>query len=112
MIELADIDLFPVDEVMARLTSCTETAFVEIFVACKAASGEAEISAIQIFRLDRGPFLLRNMGGGMTFVAGKAGMLAFKDVSRLLVVESMDIPLDERKIFAIVFGVATGALLA
>lgn len=47
----------------------------------------------------------------MTFVAFHSDVLAFKQVSGFLVVESLGVPLDKGEVFAIVFGVATGALL-
>lgn len=39
-------------------------------------------------------------------------MLAFEHISGLVVVELLDVPLNQRKIFAVVLGVAFGALLA
>src|SRR5690349_6119672 len=47
----------------------------------------------------------------MTAVACKAGVLPLQCVSRLLVIERLFIPLDQGKIFAIVFGVTADALL-
>jgi len=52
------------------------------------------------------------MGGVVALVAGKSGVLALEQITGFLVVERLWIPLNERKIFAIVFGVAAGALLA
>ncbi len=48
----------------------------------------------------------------VAFIARQAGVLAFKQVAGLLVIESLGVPLDQREIFAIVFGVAAGAFLA
>lgn len=39
-------------------------------------------------------------------------MLALKDISRLLVIEGLDVPLNEGRILAVVFRVATQTLLA
>ena len=38
-------------------------------------------------------------------------MLALKGVPRVLVVERLDVPFDQREIFAIMFGMAAGAFL-
>lgn len=48
----------------------------------------------------------------MTLHAGEGGVLALEWISSLLVIESLDVPLDQRKICAVMFGMATGALLA
>lgn len=38
-------------------------------------------------------------------------MLALQNVACLLVIESLDVPFDERKIFAVVIGMTAGAIL-
>ena len=48
----------------------------------------------------------------MALVAFEAGVLAFQDVPGFFVVKGLCIPLDQGEIFAIVLGVAPGALLA
>ncbi len=48
----------------------------------------------------------------MALVAGKSGVFAFEHVSGFLVVERLGVPFNEREVFAVVFGVAAGALLA
>lgn len=48
----------------------------------------------------------------MAAIAGHAGVLALKYVSGLLVIESLDFPLDKREIFTIMFRVAARTLLA
>ena len=48
----------------------------------------------------------------MAPVARQPCMLAFERVSSLLVIEGLDIPLDQREIFSIVFRVAARAFLA
>lgn len=47
----------------------------------------------------------------MTLVARKTGVFTFQQVSSFFVIERLRIPLDERKIFAIMLGVTSGALL-
>jgi predicted lysophospholipase L1 biosynthesis ABC-type transport system permease subunit len=48
----------------------------------------------------------------VAFAAGQAGVLAFEYVSRFLVIEGFDVPLNQRKVLAIVLGVAACAFLA
>lgn len=48
----------------------------------------------------------------MALVASQSRVLAFQRVAGFLVIESFDVPLDQRKVFAIMLGVAAGALLA
>ena len=47
----------------------------------------------------------------MTLVARKTGVFTFQQVSSFFVIERFRIPLDEREILAIVFGVTSRALL-
>ena len=48
----------------------------------------------------------------MALVTGQPGMLTLEGVSRFFVIEALEIPLDQREVFAIVLGVAARALLA
>ena len=48
----------------------------------------------------------------MALVAVYSGVLALKHVSGFFVIEGLDIPLDKGEVFAVVIGVAAGALLA
>lgn len=111
VIELADVDLFPVDEVVARLAGGTEASFVEIFVARNARRGQSEERAIQILVLDRRALLRRDARSVVALIALKSLVLTFEHVPRFVVVESLGVPLDQGKIFAVVFRVAAGALL-
>ncbi len=52
------------------------------------------------------------MRSRVALVAIETGVLAFESVSRLFVIKSLDVPLDEREVFAVMFGVTAGALLA
>ena len=112
VVELAHVDGFPVDEVVAGLARRAQTALVEIFVTGRARSGQTKVRAIEILFFDGRAFLRRDAGGSVTFVAFHSGVLALKQVSGFLVVESLGVPLDKRKVFAIVLGMATGTLLA
>lgn len=112
VIELGGINLLPVHEVMARLAVWTQPPLVEILVARNAGRRQAEISAVQVLVLDRGPFLRRNMRSVVALIAFQAGVLALKKVSRVFMVEGLRVELDQREIFAVVFGMALGAFLA
>ena len=48
----------------------------------------------------------------MTLRALQPGVLALENVPGIFVIEGFDIPLDQRKIFTVVLGMAAGALLA
>ena len=48
----------------------------------------------------------------MALVTGHTGVLAFKQISRFLVIERPDVPLDQREVFPVVLRVAAGAFLA
>jgi hypothetical protein len=78
VVELAHVDGFPVDEVMAGLAVRAQTALVEIFVTGRAGSGHTKIGAVQILFLDGGAFLRRDMGGSVAFLALHSGVLALK----------------------------------
>ncbi len=61
VIELTDVNLLPVDEVVAGLAGRTEASFVEIFVAGNAGGSETEISSVQVFVFDCAAFLRGDM---------------------------------------------------
>lgn len=48
----------------------------------------------------------------MTAITSQAGMFTFQHIASLLVVKRFRVPLDQREIFPIVFGVTAHALLA
>ena len=112
MIELGNADILPTFEIVALLTGRAEAAFMGILVTAAACGGETEISPAQILDFDEWAVGGRNVGRIVAFVAGQAGVLAFEQVSRFLVIEGFDVPLDEREVLAIVLGVAACALLA
>lgn len=112
MIELPNVDGFPVFKVVTRLTGLSETSVVWILVASCTGGGQTEVSPSEIFDSDRDAFRGGNSRRCMTAIAAQSRMLAFESVSRLFVIECLDVPLDEREIFAIVFRVAARALLA
>jgi len=112
VIELRDADLLPIDEVMARLAFGPESSFVLIFVARCACGREPQIRTAQVFFFDRRPILWRDVRRIMTLVACQACVLTFERVPGFLVIENLWVPLHQREVFTVVFGVAAGALLA
>src|SRR5579859_5190309 len=48
----------------------------------------------------------------MALTTGQASVFTFEKVAGVLVVKGFDVPLDQREVFAVVLGVAAGALLA
>ena len=112
VIELCGADGFPVLEVMALLAGRTESALVLVFMTANASGREPEICPAQILDLDCPAVLSRDVGWVMALVTGERCMLALEGVSRFCVVEGLDIPLDQREVFAIVLGVAARTLLA
>ena len=112
MIELADVDRLPIDEVVARKTILAKAALVLILVAGDAGGGKAEIGSAGIFDLDHRPFLGRNVRGIMALGALQTGMLSLENVTRLFMIKGLDIPLNQGEIFTVVLGMAAGTLLA
>lgn len=111
MVELSR-GIFPVDEVVALQAILSETSFVKVFVAGHAClrypqEGLAEILLLYVRALGGGDFV-----GYVALIAGQAGMFAFQQVSGFFVIEFVRIPLDQRKIFAVVIRVAAHAFLA
>ena len=109
---LADIDRLPVHKIVALQAVRSEAAFVLIFVAGNATRRQTKIGSARILDFDRRAFLGRDVGRVMAFVACQTSVLAFEQVSRFLVIERLDVPFDQREIFAIVFRVTARALLA
>ena len=112
MVELAYVDGFPVDEVVARLAVGAQTSLVEVLVAGNAGSQQAQIRPIQVLVLDGRPFLRSDVRGIVALVAFQSGMLAFEHISSFLMVKRLGIPLDQREILPIMFRVAAGTFLA
>ena len=109
---LAHVNRLPVHEIMALQAIRAQATFMLILVACGASRRHTKIGSVQVLDFDGPAFLGRNVGRIVAFVAGQASMLAFEEISRVLVIESFDIPLDQREIFSVVLRVAAGAFLA
>ena len=73
VIELADIDLLPVDKVVTRLAGRTEPPFMKVFVARNAGRGQPKIRAVQVLILNGCAFMVLNKDPGsaaqVTFAA-------------------------------------------
>ena len=74
--------------------------------------GEAQIRPARILDLDCSSFLGRNVRRIVALGARQPGMLSLQNVTGIFVIEAFNIPLDQGKVFAVVLGVAAGALLA
>lgn len=112
MIKLSDRDCLPVREVVALDTIRSQPPLVRIFVAGSAGPRHSQESPRQILHLDRCAFGGTNMVGAMTTIASNPGMLALQHIACKFVVERLGIPLDERKILAVMLGVAPRAFFA
>jgi hypothetical protein len=83
-----------------------------VLVAGNASSGNTQVGPAGIFDFYRRAFLRRNARRIVALVAIQSSVLAFEYISRVLMVERLDVPLDEGKVLAIVLGVTSGAFLA
>ena len=108
---LADIDRLPIHEIVALLAIRTQAAFVLIFMAGNAAGRQTEVGSARVLDFDGRAFLGRDVGRIVALVTGQARVLAFQQVSRFLVIERLDVPLDQREVFPVVLRVATGTFL-
>ena len=98
---LAHVNRLPVHEIVALQAIRAQATFMLILVAGGASGCHPEIGSAQVFDFDRLAFLGRDVGRSVAFVAGQASMLAFEEISRVLVIEGFDIPLDQREIFSV-----------
>ena len=112
VVELANVDRLPVGGVVALNTVRAQPSLVGILVASGAGLRNAQETARQILHLDRGTLRGGDVIGAMAASASHAGMLAFENITGKFVIEGLGIPLDERKILAVVFRVTARALLA
>src|SRR5215469_2425660 len=111
MIELSDADRLPIDIVVTREAVLAQPAFMLILMAGDTCTRDAQVGSIQILGLDRSTLPRRNVRSIVAFVARRSRVPAFKLVSRVFMVEGLGVPLDQRKIFSVMFRVAPGALL-
>lgn len=108
MVELANRDCFPINIVVTLLAIGTQAALVNILVARGAGLGCPEKCSRQVLDLDDGARRRGNVFRGVAFVTGDTLMFPFENVAREIVVEGLGVPLDQGKVFTVVFGVAFG----
>jgi len=85
---------------------------VSVFMARDTTRGDSQVGPAEIRDLDRCALLLGNVGRVMALGTGHARMFALEPVTSILVTEGLDVPFDQRKIFAVVFRMTASALLA
>jgi hypothetical protein len=112
VIELTNADCLPVLKVVALLAGWPKTSAVRVLMASGASRRYPEIGLVKVLDFDHRAFLWTNSRWRMTAIASQSCVLAFEQVSGLLMVERFDVPLDEGEVFAIVFRVAACTLLA
>lgn len=103
VVELAHVDGLPVVIGMALKTIRSQPSIVLILVAGDAVRRNTQEGPTEILDFDDWPLSRRYMLGGMATGADQSGVLAFKSVASLLVVECFRIPFDEGEVFTIVF---------
>lgn len=112
VIEFFYVNRFPVIVVVTLEAVGSQAAFVLVFVTGRTRLRQSKKRAVEVTYLDRKLLWSGYVGCGVAAAALCGSMFAFENVSSLLVVEGLRIPLDKREVFAIVVGVATDALLA
>ena len=81
---------------------------MRVLVAGGAGRPQSQVGAVQV--LNRRPFLRNDVSGSVATCAAQSGVFAFENVTGLAMIEGLGVPLDERKIFAVVLRVAARAL--
>jgi hypothetical protein len=112
VVELTDGDVLPVGIVMALQAIRTQSSLVLVLMASSAGSGNSEERLTQIFDFNLRALRRRNAIRCMTPITSQSCVLALKSVSRLLVIETLGIPLDQREILSVVLRMAASAFLA
>jgi hypothetical protein len=105
-------DAFPSREIVALRAIRTEASVVWVLVARDAGFRYADKGSVEVFNSDQRALSGRNVFGAVALLAFHASMLAFQNVARLFMVESLLVPLYEGEIKAIVIRMALRALLA
>lgn len=112
VIKLRDADDLPSFVVVTTQTVLPQAAVVLVLVTTHAILREPQKRAIQVLALDQPTLVRSHVLRRMTAAAFQAGVFSFQRVSGLAMIERLDVPFDQRKIFAVVLGVAAGALAA
>ena len=104
---------FPVNEVVALQTILSELAVMYILVAGHARLRQPEKGPAQVLHLDQGTFRGLDMSRRVTLAALNSRMLSLQLVARLAVIERLEggLPVDQRKVLAVVLRVAFRAVL-
>jgi len=112
MIEL--LRCLPIAYAVTTLAIISQSAFVWVGMAGKAILCQAEERLGQIFVLNQWPQRRRDIFRQVALLAYQSDVFAFERVTRLLVVELVfrRIPVDQRKILAIMFQVAANTILS
>ena len=111
MIELGRVDRLPVGVVMTLQAARTQASLVRVLVASSASLWYSQKTARQVLHLDRSALLRCDVIGTVAASTSQAGMFSFENVSGKFVVESLRVPLDQRKIRAVMFRVTARTLL-
>lgn len=112
VVELRDI--LPVFEIVALLTVLPQPSLVLVLVTVHAIGRNSQKRPGFVANLNRKQLALRDVGGRVAAVAGQSRMLPQQVVTGLAVIETgrSGCPFNDFEIFAVVLGVAPGALLA
>jgi len=111
VIKLGQVDRLPVGVIVTLQTTRTQPSLMRVLMAGSAGLRYSQKTARQVLHLDRSALLRCDVIGTVAASASHARMFSFENVSGKFVVERLGIPLDQRKILAVMFGVATRALL-
>ena len=108
------IRLLPIDNIMALRAIRAELPFVRILVAAHAFLSHSLEGLGQILHLNKSAHFSGNMGGRVALFAGQACVLVHEGIAGLFVIELLlrRFPMDEWKILAVMFEMASHAILA
>lgn len=106
MVEFADGDIFPIGRVVTLRAIAAQSAFMRVLVASSAGLRHAQKTARQILHLDCRTRRDCNVLGSVAAGTGKPSMFSHESIARELVIERLRIPLDQRKVLAVMFRVA------
>ena len=105
-------DILPLVEVVALLALRTQTSLMRILMAGSAGLGNADEAPVEVPHLDERAVSRGNVLRCMTLLTFDPSVFSFQHVARLFMIEGLGVPLEDGEIYAIVVGVALGALLA
>jgi hypothetical protein len=109
MVKLTNIDLVPLGEVVTLQAVGPEPALMPVLMAVDAVGGNSQKCFAQIFNFDGQAFFLGYVFWRMAMAAAGPCMLTLKLVAGLVMVEGLNIPFCQDKIFAVVFGMTACA---